>query len=177
MKKLGSHLKLRNASKESPGMKSAFFLSILGLVTPPQPCITGPFNTVAHLTSTSHPDPHHSSTSLRLNTLTHNSPPLKFLTYLTSTQHPGPPHCHPVPRPILLHSKSWPTSLSLSTLSLLASTHQLDPPHFSTQHDEFPPTEHMKTHFHSCHWLVLFLREPIFTPIPFIFLTPLNSKF
>ena len=33
-------------------------------------CITGPFNTVAHLTSTSRSDPHHSPTSLRLNTLT-----------------------------------------------------------------------------------------------------------
>ena len=104
------------------------------------PCITGPFNTVAHLTSTSRPDPHHSHTSLLLTTLNH----------LTATQYPGPSYFTQNHDPPHLHSTPRPTSLSLNTQTLLTSTHQPDPSHFSTQRHEFPPTEHMKTLNFNC---------------------------
>ena len=103
-------------------------------------CITGPFNTVAHLTSTSRPDPHHSHTSLLLTTL----------NLLTATQYPGPSYFTQNHDPPHLHSTPRPTSLSLNTQTLLTSTHQPDPSHFSTQRHEFPPTDHMKTLNFNC---------------------------
>ena len=71
-------------------------------------CITGPFNTVAHLTSTQHADPQLTSTqhpdlphfhstpwttSLPPSTLAHLTS-LKIMNHLTFTQHPVPPHFH-----------------------------------------------------------------------------------
>ena len=106
--------------------RHGFFLgSINSRACHAPPCITGPFNTVAHLTSTSHPDP---------------SP----LPHLTSTQHPDPQLTSTqIPDLPHFHSTPWTTSLPPSTLANLNSLKIMT--HLTFTQHPVPPRFHSPT--------------------------------